>query len=58
MSPIMGKTCHMIGEKHGQNMLHGIESEMMGKICHMKWERYGTCPCERILQRSWIESLC
>lgn len=34
----MGKTCHMIGEKHGQNMLHGIESEMMGKICNLLWE--------------------
>ncbi len=42
MSPIMGKTCHMIGENHGQNMLHGIESEMMGKICNLLWEIYVT----------------
>ena len=42
MSPIMGKTCHMIGEKHGQNMLHGIEAEMKGKICNLLWEIYVT----------------
>lgn len=38
----MGKTCHMIGEKHGQNMLHGIESEMMGKICPLLWAKHVT----------------
>ena len=27
----MGKICHMIGEKHGQNMLHGIQTDEDGK---------------------------